>query len=272
MTTVDRPLFIVGPHRSGTTLLYELLADHPEVGYMNRFNKRLVAFPRLAHWLTAAFGPDKPMETQPVWDRFKRRDDDVMQAADATARERQWYTRLIATVLRVRGATRFLAKYPRLSLRLPWLDALFPDAIFIHVVRDWRATVNSTVNRKVKRDKRGGGWFGVFIPGWQEMGSLSHERAAAEQYRYVTLELENAQQLFPGRVVQVHYEDLCAAPCESLRRLAERTGLSWPQAFRASLPECLESANFKWQERLDEEKIADIQATDEEFYRRFERT
>ena len=27
---IDRPIFIVGPHRSGTTVFYELLAAHPD--------------------------------------------------------------------------------------------------------------------------------------------------------------------------------------------------------------------------------------------------
>ena len=39
---VDRPIFIMGPHRSGTTLLYNILAAHPDVGYFNRANRRFV--------------------------------------------------------------------------------------------------------------------------------------------------------------------------------------------------------------------------------------
>ena len=82
------------------------------------------------------------MEAQPIWDRFKRRDDDVMTADDISPKEIAWFRNLIVKVLKLRNAERFLAKYPRLSLRLPWLDAVFPGAIFIHMTRDWRAVVN----------------------------------------------------------------------------------------------------------------------------------
>ncbi|MHC4473659.1 MAG: sulfotransferase, partial [Planctomycetota bacterium] len=53
----DRPIFIVGPHRSGTTLLYRKLAMHPDVGYYNRADRRCPWSPLLARMLTrAGFG------------------------------------------------------------------------------------------------------------------------------------------------------------------------------------------------------------------------
>ena len=61
---------------------------------------------------------------------------------------------------------RFVAKYPRLSLPVGWLDALFPDALFVHLKRDWRAVVMSTVKRERKRKAYSERWFGVRIPGW----------------------------------------------------------------------------------------------------------
>ncbi len=59
---VDRPIFIVAPHRSGTTLLYRLLAEHPDVGFYNPANRRWRNFPRLAHLRTRLGGADKAVE------------------------------------------------------------------------------------------------------------------------------------------------------------------------------------------------------------------
>jgi hypothetical protein len=241
------------------------------VGYFNRFNRRIPSLPRLAHILTNLVGRDNPMEAQPVWDRFKRCDTDVMDADDVIPRERDWFRRLVGQVLKQRGAKRFLAKYPRLSLRLSWLDAIFPGALFIHMTRDWRAVVNSTVRRKIKREQRGGGWFGVHIPGWRDLEGISHEVAAARQFRVVTQTLEQAATHFEGRFFQVCYEALCSDVAATLRRLAEQCDLPWYSGFSSTLPTELKSANYKWREQFDESVLESIHEENRTFFLRYER-
>jgi hypothetical protein len=270
--TIDRPVFILGPHRSGTTLVYETLARHPDVGYLNRYNKKLPGWPRAAHLLTRLLGADddKPLESQPVWDRFRSGASDAMGAEDATPAVVAWHRGLVSRVLALRGRTRFLAKYPRLSLRLAWLDAVFPDAVFLHVTRDWRAVVNSTLNRKTKRTKRGGGWFGVRISGWREMDDMPHDEAAAEQFRVVTSTLEEEGPRYGERYRVLSYEEFCADTVPVLRRVAEACGLAWSETFEATVPTDLRSANFKWREQIGEEAIDRLRARDEAFFRRHE--
>lgn len=256
--SIDRPIFIVGPHRSGTTLLYRVLSQHPDLGYFNRYDKRFPGAPRMAAWLTRLTAHDQPMETQPIWDRSKRGDDDMLRAEHATPDISEWFRRRVATTLRLRGAPRFVAKYPRLSLRLDWLDAIFPDALFVHVQRDWRAVVNSTVNRQAKRRRRGGGWFGVHHPGWQEMGELSMDVVATRQFVAVTETLETAAQHFAGRLFPLRYEVLCREPMDTLRGLLASLGLPWSADFERSVPTNIRSANLKWQEQLGEQRAAQL--------------
>jgi hypothetical protein len=268
---IDRPIFIVGPHRSGTTLLYRLMAKHPEVGFFNMLNKRLPGHPRLANFLTGIVKPDYPVEAQQIWDRFKRNDVDVMTAEDASPAVAEWYRRLVDRVLAIRRRERFITKYPRLSLRLDWVDAVFPDALFIHMTRDWRAVVNSTLNRKVKREGRGGGWFGVYVPGWKDLESLPHEVASARIFRIVTRALEEDAGRFGDRMMQVSYEDLCWEPVAVLKSLTAACGLRWTDGFEASIPGKFESANFKWRDGLGDEMAARIRAEDPDFYSRYEK-
>ncbi len=268
--TVDRPIFIVGPHRSGTTLLYRLLGRHHDVGYLTPMNKRLPRLPGVAHLLSGLIKPDFPVEAQSVWDFFKKGKEDAMGAADATPEVADWYRRLVERVLSLRKADRFVAKYPRLSLRLQWIDAIFPDALFIHMARDWRAVVNSTLNRKVKRSGRGGGWFGVYIPGWQDMVDLPHEVAAARQFRVATLAIERDTADLEGRIFKASYEELCDAPRVLLRRLAGECGLPFSDRFAATIPERFKSANFKWRESLDGEMLKRIRDEDSAFFTRYE--
>lgn len=248
--SIDRPVFIVAPHGSGTTLLYKMLARHPEIGFLNRNNKRHPGSPRLAWLRTRLTGRDRPMEAQSVWDRFGRGEDDTRGREQAGPDCIAWYRRTVRTVLQLRGAPRFLAKYPRLSLRLDWLDEIFPGAIFVHLTRDWRGVVRSTARRRRRRRARGAGWFGVRVPGWREMAELPDEVAATRIFAHVTAVLERAASDFGERVVRVSYESLCAEPIETSRGLCARLGLGWLPAFESTLPRNLRSANDRWRRDL----------------------
>ncbi len=194
-----------------------------------------------------------------------------MTADDTSPEEIAWFRNLVVKVLKLRNADRFLAKYPRLSLRLSWLDTVFPGAIFIHMTRDWRSVVNSTALKKVKREKSGGAWFGVYIPGWQDMEAISHEVASARVFRYVNLVLEEEAARFAGRFFTVSYEDLCRDPADTLHSLADACGLRWDDRFAKTIQGEFKSANFKWREELDPSVIESIRNEDPEFYRRYER-
>lgn len=267
---IDRPIFIVGPHRSGTTLLYKILGAHPAVGYLNRANHRFPSLPGLAHLLTRCGMRDDPQEAQHVWDRLWTLPDDRMGAGDVTAAHRAYYPALIEKVLRARNRSRFLAKYPRLSLRLRWLDALFPDAYFLHVVRDWRAVMRSTIERKVKREKRGGGWFGVRIPNYQQELDLPADESSARIFRYVTQQLEADHQHFGDRLIRVRYDELCADVDGEIRKLCDRMGLAPDPAFLAGLPRDLKCADYKWRDHLQLERVDLLRSSDPAWFARYE--
>ncbi|MBM4035606.1 MAG: sulfotransferase [Planctomycetes bacterium] len=263
---VDRPIFIVAPHRSGTTLLYEVMGRHPGVGYLNLGNCRWPRSPRIARLLTRLGIGDKPREAQVVWDRFWRTDDDCMGAEDATPEAIAWHRRLTATVLRLRGAPRFVAKYPRFSLRMGWLNAVFPDALFVHILRDWRAVVSSTLVRRSKRIHRSRKWYGMRIPGWRQMDDVPWPIAAGRQYRVTTQAIEGQGPVFGSRFLSVRYGRLCAEPVATLRRIIDHCGLSWTAAFEQAVPRELKSANYKWRETLDPADIERIRAEDPAFF------
>ena len=269
---VDRPVFILGPHRSGTTLIYRFLSRHPDAGWFTAADRRLVGAPALAHAAARIGLGNYPHEAQRIWDRFRSRDDDAMEAADADPRKAAWHRERVRRTLELRGRPRFLAKYPRLSLRLGWLDAVFPGSLFLHVVRDWRGVVNSTVRRRVKREGREGDleWFGVRIPGWRALEALPHPLAAGRIFRHVSLHLEKEAERFGPRLRRVKYEDFCADPVEQSRALAEWAGLRWTPEFEQAVRRPLKSRNDKWRTGLGEDVVASIRAEDPAFYARYE--
>lgn len=267
---IDRPVFIVAPHRSGTTLLYNILAKHPQTGYFNQANRRLRNTPRLAHLVSLVRGDDKPAEAQKLWDLYWKNGDDIMGSTDAPPEVIKWYRQQVRAVLRLRKAGRFIAKYPRLSLRMEWINTVFPDAVFIHMKRDWRAVVSSTVVRKVNRQNKAGDWFGVRVPGWKDMGGLPHEMAAGRIFRVVTQQIIADGTGFKDRFFSTSYERLCSDPPGTIREITDRCGLDWTPEFENTIPTDLRSSNYKWREHLDEKVIARIRAEDESFYARYE--
>jgi hypothetical protein len=235
--SVDRPIFIVAPPRGGTSILYRCIASHPEVGYFNRANRKFMHFPRFAYFVTRiGLYEDNPRESHLIWDRFVKGDDDVRLATDATVEMRQWYHSFISRVLCARGARRFVNKLPPNTLRLPWLNALFPDCIFVQIIRDWRAVVNSTMIKREK-DHPDGAWFGPRPRGWRTMEAEPPEIGAAWSYLETYRFLEAQERLYTGRYKKVWYEDLCRTPVFVMKDVFSHCALSWSPEVEKRLPE-----------------------------------
>ena len=138
------------------------------------------------------------------------------------------------------------------------------------MTRDWRAVVSSTLQRKVKREKRGGGWFGVRIPGWQDMLELPHELTAGRQFKVATQALEADALQFSDRFYRVDYTVLCRDTERVMREIAGFCELPFSEAFQATLPQDLKSRNDKWKQSLAPEMIETIRSEAPEFYARYE--
>jgi hypothetical protein len=209
---------------------------------------------------------NRPHESPRIWDRYWTTEDDGMDAEDATPEAIRECRQLVARVLQLRKASRFLAKYPRLSFRMDWIDSVFPDARFVHIMRDWRAVVASTLKRRQLRDKKSARWYGCRIPGWREMRDEAPPLVAGRQMRLATQAIESSEKSCAGRFHRMYYADLCERPVEVLRQMCEAVELRWTSEFEASLPTDLRCANYKWRESLTPEVVESIRAEDPGFY------
>ena len=265
---VEQPIFILGIGRSGTTIFHEMLAQHPHAAWLSRLcdaypfeplrNRRLmqaVDYPLIGCYLRRRF---RPLECYSFWERhctgFSKPCRDLV-AADVTeiAMER---IRNVLRRMQTSKRHRLVAKitgWPRSG----YLQQIFGDGKFIHLVRDGRAVVNSRLKES---------WW----PGWEgphnwSRGPLTPEQTALwEKYdgSFVVLaafELTILQTAFEkarsravsGSFLQIRYEDLCANPLESFRVVAEFSDLAWSAQFEAALRKySLESRNHKWQQDL----------------------
>lgn len=224
--SLDRPIFVIGAPRSGTSLLFSILRSSS----------------RVAHW---------PGEAHEVWEAryhpaLRGWESNALSAADveddaATSIRRSFF-------LVTGGRKRLIDKTPRNSLRVPFVDAIFPDARYVFLRRDGRDNVNSLINAwRTPRyrtyrlpephaipgvDPRW--WKFVLYPGWQTDTAGPLELVCAHQW-HVSNELAlDAFEAMSTRVVQVEYEDLVRdAPAET-ERIMSWLGVPYEERVHAA--------------------------------------
>lgn len=94
-----------------------------------------------------------------------------------------------------------------------FIHLIFPKAIILHTVRDPMDTLFSCFTHKF--DDRGLEW-------------AFDEEALVEQYRQYLAIMAHFRRELPGRIIDVHYEDLVSHPEEQVRSLiVDKLGLPW---------------------------------------------
>ena len=206
-----RPIFIGGGGRSGTTFLASMLgaAAGTVVTPESQFKTEIGRFQPVrgfdgARALTAV---------ERAW-RFKiwqlaLADDDRRQAAGLVS----WPELLAFVVDRYAaahgrdGASVWIDHTPENITFVPLLARWFPDARFVHIVRDGRALLASVkkLDWNMHGPTAGGRWWGFLIG----------QGLAAENY------------LPPDHITRVHYETLVEEPEPTLRRLCARLQLDY---------------------------------------------
>lgn len=157
---IDRPIFVTGLARAGTTKLLELLARHPDCAthryrdfppvllpaawnwFVDRAEQRPAPAEERAHADGIAVTSESPEAFEEVvWmaffpDLHDPQCNAVLAADEHHQAFEQFYRDHIRKLLLVRGGRRYLSKANYHVTRLPYLARLFPDARFVIPVRD----------------------------------------------------------------------------------------------------------------------------------------
>lgn len=230
---IDRPIFITGLGRSGTTILGLVLSVHHEVGFLNE-PKAIwhVIDPRQD--INGNFGGSAP--------RFR------LGAADVSDAARQRAQRMFARYLGIVGATRLVDKYPEQIFRVPYIRALFPDARFIFIHRSGVDACQSIVrwSERLGRETADGteDWWGRNDSKWRNLwaeliaadpeygdiaaldpATLDHANRAAVEWIVTMREGLSQSRQNPDFIVRVRYEDLLDRPDTELRALLQACDL-----------------------------------------------
>jgi hypothetical protein len=285
--TVPPPVFLVGPARAGTSLLYKLLALHPEAAWISNWLARvpdvpaLAAFNRLPARAPHArrrvwFGEDganayvygrrrelrdrlfpMPHEGEPVYARCG-----IAETADpvhaGTPRQAAALRDAVAAVRAASGAPVFVNKRIANNRRIPLLLRAFPDARFISLVRDGRAVALSLSKVNWWPDSTVW-WYGGTPRQWETQGGDPWELCARNWVEELRAVRDGLAVVPSGQVLSLSYEAFLDAPVETLQHLADFSGLvpsrSWDRSVRSlGFPD----RNEAWRTRLDDETVGTI--------------
>lgn len=271
---MTRVAFIIGSGRSGSTMLHDLLGYHPNIGWMSRLCEKYPRKPQRNRQALAAMrlpllGPlfrrrFKPRECYAFFDTFypgfsaPMRD---LTAADLTRRAADGIRASLPAVTEAPRHTLVvkLTGWPRLG----FLAELFPEAQFIHLVRDGRAVANSLLQVPWWHGWRGPeNWrFGPLPEPYRDVWhehSRSFVALAAIEWRLIMDAVDATRNVIPkDRLLDVRYEDLCEDPVPVMRDIIGHLKLEWADEMnKALLRDPFRSRNDKWRTDLGAEAAA----------------
>jgi hypothetical protein len=196
------PIFVVGAARSGTTWVYDILTAHPKVA--GAYETWLFT---MNQGVGSLFGPAHfPSRHSGLGRSYSR---------EVVLREvRQFTARLLA--LRLGADHRFLVeKSPSHVMTMPLIQEIYPEARFIHVLRDGRDVCVSV--RQAARS---------WAPRWREsFGRSVYTSAWAWKQTIRRTRLDG-----PGlgeALLEIRFEDLKADPIAGIARLFDHCRIPW---------------------------------------------
>lgn len=243
-----RPIFVVGAPRSGTTFLGGCIGNLPTVSY--HFEPRLTkAAARCVYdgsWSQAKAG------------RVFRANYAALLLANGD------------------GGLRFAEKNPENCFIVPFLFRAFPDAVFIHIVRDGRDAAVSHAEKpwlaassagSGRRGRGGTAWgpeprFWVEPERHEEFRTVSDiERSAWCWRRFTEGAFAGLATLPPDRLLRITYEAMVDDPmtfAETLGGFLEVPAGADREPLRRALGQASQSSVGRWREALSEVDVAAV--------------
>jgi tetratricopeptide (TPR) repeat protein len=202
-STAPDPIFIVGLPRSGSTLVEQILASHSAV----EGTQELADLPRMVAGLQGRAAP----ADSPIYPQIMLR----LSAADFRRLGEQYLhdTRAYRSV----GRPRFIDKMPNNFRHIGLIHLILPNARIIDVRREPMACCFSNFKQLFAQGQ-------TFTYGLDDI---------ARYYRTYLELMTHWDEVLPGRVLRVHYEDVVDDLEGSVRRLLDHCGLELEPACLA---------------------------------------
>jgi hypothetical protein len=261
----------MGAPGSGTTLLYETLCYHRDLAYVTLNMLRagihkhgrivgdkksaLFRMQSLLHRDPASY---RPHEANAFWIKYFGTYS-YLTESDFTPEMADYYRKNVAAVQNLWKRPRFVNKNLQHCVRTRLLGRIFPDAKFIHIIRDGRAVAYSILGKKE---------FGVkptmFLVGLKSILGDRYQQDRSELYNYglawteLVKKTREAAGFGPDRYYELRYENLITQPDTEIRKVIDFCELDWYPEFEKNMP-ATSNMNTKWRQNASEEQRKDLE-------------
>jgi omega-hydroxy-beta-dihydromenaquinone-9 sulfotransferase len=266
-----KPILIIGAPGSGTTLLHQTLCSHRDVAYIThnmlragiRKHGRRVGDRRRALLMLQNLIHRDPASNNPLGDALWIKyfgDYNYMTEKDYSEEMADYFRKKVLQVQNLWGRPRFVDKTLVNCFRVRLLNSIFPDAKFIHTIRDGRAVAFSILNKiDIAGDR-----FALFDVGFKDILGDKYKPDRSELYNYGLAWAEfvrkgrEANAVAQNRYYEVRYEKLVTEPYDELRNIVDFCELDWYSEFEEKIPPT-QNMNEKWKQKASEEQRIDLE-------------
>lgn len=232
-----RPVFIIAPARSGSTLLYQAMTRYFAFCY---FSNAMTRFPQspvcLAHLLAPLGGCDPPenfrsrrghieggsgpSDGTKIWARWFRDDPQYIPSGVLTPKQRREVRTMIGRFQDAFGAP-FIHKSQRNCGRVLALAEIFPEAVFVRVHRAAFDMVRSRWQLYKARSDENRLWQSYRPSNAGEIVTDDPIEHLCQQVVLTEAEIDRDREVLGSRgFFDMHYEDFCERPIEVLESFA----------------------------------------------------
>lgn len=236
----ERPVIIVSAPRSGSTVLFETLKRHPRLWSLgDESHVEIENIPGLAP-------RDRGFASNALGSADFNPDLGVQLLANFTLQLRDSAGRRWSTLDEGRAdAVRLLEKTPKNALRIPFLNAMFPDARFIFLYRDAPENLGSIMDAWQSGrfitypdlpDWAGLPWSLLLTPGWEALRGKSLAQVALHQWQSANLAILDALSALPRERWRVlDFATFLQGPGEAFQRTCAFAGIPQDEHIEAEL-------------------------------------
>ena len=183
-----------------------------------------------------------------------------MTEKDYSEEMADYFRKKVLQVQNLWGRPRFVDKTLVNCFRVRLLNSIFPDAKFIHTIRDGRAVAFSILNKiDIAGDR-----FALFDVGFKDILGDKYKPDRSELYNYGLAWAEfvrkgrEANAVAQNRYYEVRYEKLATEPYDELRNIVDFCELEWYSEFEEKIPPT-QNMNEKWKQKASKEQRIDLE-------------
>lgn len=221
------PVFIIGPPRSGTSLLYQVMTQAFQFAYLpnlaNMFYQCPITATKISKTLFRNYkstfrsshgnenGIFSPSEAGNVWNRwFPHEKKDGFNYTDSdylTSQSKLEINRMVMNISKIFDAP-FLSKNVKMSVRLPALQRIFPDAKFVQIKRN---PVDVAASLLQIRRKKNINWWSAMPSSIELLHDLPEIESVVGQVFGIEDDIKRDLSLLPlAQQLVLTYDDLCS--------------------------------------------------------------